>query len=135
MVCEKTPDSTFNFETDGLQLGIDGDWIFAENTTLGGDDGIAVAMMLAILASDDLPHPNLEAVFTTDEETGMYGADGLDTSILEGKLLINADSEEEGVLTVGCAGGARADIGIPVESDWRSVSRPHLVAPGARAHK
>lgn len=114
MVCEKTPDSTFNFETDGLQLGIDGNWIFAENTTLGGDDGIAVAMMLAILASDDLPHPNLEAVFTTDEETGMYGADGLDTSILEGKLLINADSEEEGVLTVGCAGGARADIGIPV---------------------
>ena len=114
MVCEKTPESTFDFERDGLNLGIDGDWIYAENTTLGGDDGIAVAMMLAILDAGDLAHPALEAVFTTDEETGMYGADGLDTSVLEGKLLINADSEEEGVLTVGCAGGARADITLPM---------------------
>ncbi len=114
MVCEKTNDSPICFETDGLQLGIDGDWIYADGTTLGGDDGIAVAMILAILASDDLPHPAIEAVFTTDEETGMYGAAGLDTSILEGKLLINADSEAEGVLTVGCAGGARVDITLPV---------------------
>lgn len=116
MVCEKDPNVTFDFMTDGLRLGIDGDDVYAEGTTLGGDNCIAVAMALAILDSDDLPHPPLEAVFTTDEETGMYGAAALDASILEGKLLINADSEEEGVLTVGCAGGARADIVIPLTS-------------------
>ena len=114
MVCEKDPDVEFDFMTDGLRLGIDGDDVYAEGTTLGGDNCIAVAMALAILDSDDIPHPPLEAVFTTDEETGMYGADALDASILDGKLLINADSEEEGVLTVGCAGGARADIVIPL---------------------
>lgn len=114
MVCEKDPDVEFDFMKDGLRLGIDGDDVYAEGTTLGGDNCIAVAMALAILAADDIPHPPIEAVFTTDEETGMYGAAALDTSVLEGKLLINADSEEEGVLTVGCAGGARADIVIPL---------------------
>ena len=114
MVCEKDPDVEFDFMTDGLRLGIDGDDVYAEGTTLGGDNCIAVAMALAILDADDIPHPPIEAVFTTDEETGMYGAAALDTSVLEGKLLINADSEEEGVLTVGCAGGARADIVIPL---------------------
>lgn len=110
MVCEQEPGRGIDFETEGLRLCREGDWIYADGTTLGGDDGIAVAMVLAILEDDTLPHPPLEAVFTTDEETGMYGAAGLDVSDLHSRILINIDSEEEGVLTVGCAGGARADI-------------------------
>ncbi len=114
MVCEKEPGSPVDFTRDGLELFIDGDWIGARGTTLGGDDGIAVAMGLAILEDDALAHPPLEVLFTTDEETGMDGAVGLDASRLKGRTLINADSEEEGVLTVGCAGGARAELRIPV---------------------
>lgn len=102
------------FETDGLDLFLDGDLIGARGTTLGGDDGIAVAMILAILADDTLPHPALEAVFTTDEEVGMLGADAMDMSGLRGKYLLNLDSEDEGVLTVSCAGGATAEISYPV---------------------
>lgn len=115
MVCEKDADVDFDFLTDGLKLYVDGDYISARGTTLGGDDGIAVAMALAILEDNTLPHPALEVLFTTDEETGMYGADGLDVSLLTGKILINADSEDEGILTVGCAGAARAEITYPVE--------------------
>ena len=114
MVCEKDPQVDFDFTRDGLRLQIEGDWLSAQGTTLGGDDGIAVAMTLAILEDTTLTHPPLEAVFTTDEETGMYGAAGLDTADIAGRLLINVDSEEEGVLTVGCAGGARADVTLPV---------------------
>jgi len=114
MVCEKDPDCPVNFETDGLDLFVEGDWIGARGTTLGGDDGIAVAMALAILEDKTLPHPPIEAVFTTDEETGMYGAEGLDTSVLQGKLLLNADSECEGILTISCAGGARVQIDLPL---------------------
>ena len=101
-------------ETDPLDLVLDGDLIGARGTTLGGDDGIAVAMILAILADDALPHPALEAVFTTDEEVGMLGADAMDMSGLRGKYLLNLDSEDEGVLTVSCAGGATAEISQPV---------------------
>ena len=114
MVCEKTPDSNFNFLKDSLELYIDGDFIRAKNTTLGGDDGIAVAFVLSILEDNSLEHPAIEALFTTDEETGMYGAIGLDGALLKSNTLINIDMEEEGVLTVGCAGGARADITIPI---------------------
>ncbi|MBR0447531.1 MAG: aminoacyl-histidine dipeptidase [Clostridia bacterium] len=114
MVCEKAPDCPIDFTTDGLDVDVDGDWVFAHGTTLGGDDGIAVAMALAILESDDLPHPSLEVLFTVDEETGMYGAEGLDPSDLDGRILINVDSEEQGVLTVSCAGGARAEILLPL---------------------
>lgn len=110
MVCEKLPECDIDFKKDGLSIKTDGEYISANGTTLGGDDGIAVAMALAILDSSDIPHPALEVVFTTDEETGMYGAEGLDTSLLSSKLLINIDSEDEGVLTVGCAGGARAEV-------------------------
>lgn len=115
MVCEKLPRCGMNFETDALRLATDGDYIFAENTTLGGDDGIGVAMILAILADKHAVHPELEAVFTVDEETGMYGAQALDASLLKGRMLINIDSEEMGVLTVGCAGGARADLTLPLK--------------------
>ena len=114
MVCEKAPDCPIDFTTDELDVDVDGDWVFAHGTTLGGDDGIAVAMALAILESDDLPHPPLEVLFTVDEETGMYGAEGLDPSDLDGRILINVDSEEQGVLTVSCAGGARAEILLPL---------------------
>lgn len=112
MVCEKDPEKTFDFSKDGLQLKVEGDILSADGTTLGADDGIAVAMGLALLEEKDLSHPPLEVLFTVDEETGMFGAAGLSTDWLKGKQLINIDSEEEGVLTVGCAGGARADISI-----------------------
>ncbi|MBQ5389732.1 MAG: aminoacyl-histidine dipeptidase, partial [Clostridia bacterium] len=117
MVCEKEPTSPINFMTDGLTLKREGDLVFAEGTTLGGDDGIAIAMALAVLEDTTLAHPPIEALFTTDEETGMYGAEGLDASVLSGKTLLNIDSEEEGILTVSCAGGARAGITIPLSTD------------------
>lgn len=105
MVCEKTADSNHDFTNDGLRLFVDGDLIGAKDTTLGGDDGIAVAYMLAILEDDSIKHPNLECVFTTDEEIGMLGATAFDTSKLKGKYLLNIDSEIEGIMTYGCAGG------------------------------
>lgn len=114
MVCEKAPDCSIDFATDGLDVDTDGDVVFAHGTTLGGDNGIAVAMAFAILESADLAHPPLEVLLTVDEETGMYGAEGFDPSRLQGKMLINTDSEEEGVLTVSCAGGARAELTLPL---------------------
>ena len=110
MVCVQAPGTDHDFEKDPLTLVLDGDWLRAENTTLGGDDGAAVAMMLALLDDDTILHPPIEAVFTVDEEIGLLGAAGLDCSDLEGRMLINLDSEDEGVLTVGCAGGARCDL-------------------------
>ena len=110
MVCEKTAASNIDFLKDGLSLRLNGDFVSADGTTLGGDDGIAVAMALSVLDDNSALHPPLEVLFTTDEETGMYGADGLDASLLNGKILLNIDSEDEGILTVGCAGGARAEI-------------------------
>ncbi len=110
MVCEKDSSSEIDFLKDGLSLRLDGDFVSASGTTLGGDDGIAVAMALSVLDDETLSHPPLEVLLTTDEETGMYGADGLDASLLKGKLLLNIDSEDEGILTAGCAGGARAEI-------------------------
>ncbi|MBP3313405.1 MAG: aminoacyl-histidine dipeptidase [Oscillospiraceae bacterium] len=115
MVAEKTADSTMDFDRDGITLQVDGDWISAKDTTLGADNGIAVAMALAILDDDTLKHPPLEVLLTTDEEVGMLGAADLDASFLQGKLLLNLDSEEEGVFTAGCAGGIRADCRLPVE--------------------
>lgn len=114
MVCEKTADKEIDFLKDGLSLYRDGDFLFADRTTLGGDDGIAVAIILALLCEKDLKHPPLEVVFTTDEETGMDGARALDTSKLNGKTMINLDSEDENTLWVSCAGGARVNTVIPV---------------------
>lgn len=113
MVCEKEPGCDLDFRTDGLQLAVDGDRIYARGTTLGGDDGIAVAYALAVLDADDLVHPPIEAVFTTDEEIGMLGAAAIDLSDLKGRTLLNIDSEEEGILTVSCAGGATCTIAMP----------------------
>ena len=120
MVATKTTDSDHDFENDPLDLFVDGDLIGAKNTTLGGDDGIAVAYAMAILASTDIPHPPIEALFTVDEEIGMGGAHHLDTSVLKGKICLNIDSEIEGVMTVGCAGGYIYDTFIPIE--WSEES-------------
>lgn len=105
MVCQKTSDSAVDFSKDPISIYVDGDFIKAKGTTLGADNGIAVAMVLSILDSDDLSHPPIEAVFTTDEEIGMLGASALDMSKLSAKRMINLDSEEDDVLTVSCAGG------------------------------
>lgn len=114
MVCEKTPESSHDFTRDSLKLKVEGDFISAEHTTLGGDDGIAVAYGLAILEDTALEHPALEVVFTVDEEIGLLGAAALDTSSLKAKYLINLDSEEEGYLWAGCAGGMTAVSELPV---------------------
>ena len=114
MVCEKDEDCPINMDTDGLDVTHDGDYVFARGTTLGGDDGIALAYALAILADKTIAHPPLEVIFTVDEEVGMEGAAGVDLSSLKGRTLINIDSEEEGIFTVSCAGGARGTITLPV---------------------
>lgn len=120
MVCEKRPGSDHDFKNDGLDLYIEDGYVKAKDTTLGGDDGIAVAMALAVLDSDDIPHPPIEAVITVDEEEGMGGAEAIDLSGLKGKKLLNIDSEEEGVLTTGCAGGFRYETSIPVAREEKS---------------
>ncbi len=124
MVCEKNADVDFDFERDGLRLKVDGDDVYAEGTTLGGDDGIALAMCMAILDDDTIRHPRLEVIFTTEEETGMDGARFLDTSDLRGKYMINLDSEEEGAILTSCAGGMGADL---------IFETPHMAAEGIGA--
>ncbi len=115
MVCEKLPESKHDFLKDPVKLLKDGDFIMAYGTTLGGDDGIAAAMALAVLDDDTLCHPMVEVLLTTDEEVGMNGARNFDCSLLKGRRLINIDSEEEGEIIVSCAGGMRIEISLPVE--------------------
>ncbi len=114
MVGDKTADCTLDLEKDGLTLKIEGDYLTADKTTLGGDDGIAIAYALAILDADDIPHPRLEAVFTVSEEVGLLGASAIDLSCCKAKRMLNIDSEAEGVLTAGCAGGRRITSTLPV---------------------
>ena len=115
MVCEKDADCPINMDTEGLDVTHDGEFVFAKGTTLGADNGIAVAYALALLADKTIPHPPLEVIITVDEEIGMLGADAIDLSMLESRTLINLDSEDEGIFTVSCAGGATATISLPVE--------------------
>ena len=105
MVHQKNGDSNFNFDTEGIRMYVDGDWVKADGTTLGADNGIGVATIMAILAASDIAHPAIEALFTIDEETGMSGAKELDPSNLSGTILLNLDTEEDDELTIGCAGG------------------------------
>ena len=105
MVCDKLVDVDFDFHTDAIQTYIDGDWLKAKGTTLGADDGIGCAIEQAILASDDIEHGPIECVFTRDEETGLTGAHGMQAGFMTGKMLINLDSEDEGLIFVSCAGG------------------------------
>ena len=114
MVCEKDADCPIDMAAQGLDIAHDDTAVFAKGTTLGGDDGIAVAMGLALLADPSIPHPPLEIVITTDEEIGLLGANAIDLSQLKGRALINLDSESEGIFTVSCAGGCTAHIALPV---------------------
>ena len=114
MVGDKTADCKLDLEKDAIHPVVDGGYVRAEGTTLGGDDGIAVAYALAVLDAKDIPHPALEVVLTVCEEVGLLGASAMDFSDLESRLLINIDSEEEGVLTAGCAGGRRIECHLPV---------------------
>lgn len=117
MVAVKKPDSKIDMKKEGLTLMVEGDWLFAKDTSLGGDDGIAVAYELALLAAEDLEHPRLECVFTVDEEIGLLGAKAIDVSMCKAKRMINIDSEDEGIFLTGCAGGMRVDCHLPLEKE------------------
>ena len=132
MVCEKTDDSDFDFSCEGLRLNVEDGFLKAEGTTLGGDDGIAVAYMLALMDSDDIPHPPLELVFTVDEEIGMLGAQAFDMSTLSGKKLLNIDSEDEGHLLVSCAGGATATLHFPILRRGAQGDKYRIVVSGLK---
>ena len=105
MVHQKNNDTNFDFLTQGIDMYVDGDWVRAKGTTLGADNGLGVAMIMAILESNDIPHPAIEALFTIDEETGMTGALNLKGGILQGEILLNMDTEEDDEIDIGCAGG------------------------------
>lgn len=130
MVCQKDIDSKICFETDGITLLKDQDYIVADGTTLGADNGIAVAIILAILEDDTLIHPPIEAVFTTDEEIGMLGAIKLDFTLLKGKKMINLDAEETKNVTVSCAGGSDFRMNIPIKREKVSKSLVQLEISG-----
>src|SRR5690606_3531081 len=98
----------FDFDTQGIQMYVDGDWVRAKGTTLGADNGLGVATIMAVLESTDIPHPALEALFTIDEETGMTGAMGLEGGLLQGEILLNLDTDEDDEIGIGCAGGIDA---------------------------
>jgi len=114
MVCEKTPDSSHDFSKDPIRCIREGEWLHADNTTLGADNGIAIALALALVENSEIAHPPLELLFTVEEETGLGGAALLQRGFVNGKILLNLDSEDEGVFTVGCAGGVKSLIQLPV---------------------
>src|SRR5690554_5755100 len=105
MVHQKNSDTIFDFDTQGIEMYVDGDWVKAKGTTLGADNGLGVATIMALLESSDIPHPALEALFTIDEETGMTGAKGLKGGLLKGSILLNLDTEEDDEIDIGCVGG------------------------------
>ena len=117
MVCEKNKDVDFDFDNDAIQTYIDGEWMRAKGTTLGADDGIGVAMQMAILKSDNIEHGPIQCVFTRDEETGLTGAVGMKSGFMEGDYLINLDSEDEGQIYVSCAGGVRTTATYPFPTE------------------
>lgn len=119
MVCEKDDGVDHDFSKDPIKLKVEGDFVKAQGTTLGGDNGIAVAMALAILEAEDIDHPPLEVVITTNEESGMDGAKALDPKLIHGRILINIDSDEEGVVLAGCAGGERNKVSLPIS--WEDI--------------
>lgn len=117
MVCEKNNDVEFDFDNDAIQTYVDGEWLRAKGTTLGADDGIGVAMQMAVLQSNDIEHGPIECLFTRDEETGLTGAEGLESGFMTGKYLINLDSEDEGQIFVSCAGGVRTEARFHFEEE------------------
>ena len=132
MVCQKSADCNIDFLNDGISIYRDGDFLRANGTTLGADNGIAVAMALSILERDDIPHPPIEVVFTTDEEIGMIGAAQLDTSLLKSKKLINIDSEEDDTVTVSCAGGSDFKAELSIKRIIKKSSGVRLVLKGLK---
>jgi dipeptidase D len=120
MVHQKNNDTDFDFDTQGIEMVIDGDWVRAKGTTLGADNGLGVATIMAVLASDSIPHPDLEALFTIDEETGMTGAMELKGGLLKGEILLNLDTEEDDEIGVGCAGG----VDVTASGTYTSVDAP-----------
>ena len=127
MVAEKKTGAAIDMAKDGLSLYRDGDFLRAKDTTLGGDDGVALAYAMAVLDGDVAEHPDFEAVFTSDEEIGLLGAVALSPDAVKGRLLINIDSDEEGIFTVGCAGGVRSDITLPLEYVEASGKKAYCV--------
>ncbi|HZW78265.1 MAG TPA: aminoacyl-histidine dipeptidase [Flavobacteriaceae bacterium] len=120
MVHQKNNETDFDFDTQGIQMFVDGDWVRAKGTTLGADNGLGVATIMAILESTDIPHPAIEALFTIDEETGMTGAKGLKGGLLNGEILLNLDTEEDDEIGVGCAGG----IDVSAAGTYRGTTAP-----------
>lgn len=127
MVHQKNADTDFDFETQGIEMYVDGDWVRARGTTLGADNGLGVATIMAVLASNDIPHPALEGLFTIDEETGMTGAMGLEGGLLQGSILLNLDTEEDDEIGVGCAGGVDVTVTGTYSTD--------AVAEGGQAYQ
>ncbi len=125
MVHQKNADTEFDFETEGIKMKVDDDWVKAEGTTLGADNGMGVAAIMALLESEDIKHPPLEALFTIDEETGMTGAMGLQGGVLQGDILLNLDTEEDDELDIGCAGG----IDITATRRYNGKPVPRAVIP------
>lgn len=125
MVHQKNNDTIFNFDTQGIEMLIDGDWVRAKGTTLGADNGLGVATIMAVLKSNDIPHPAIEALFTIDEETGMTGAMGLKGGLLKGEILLNLDTEEDNEIGVGCAGG----VDVTAQGKYQQVN-PAINAEG-----
>ncbi|MFM7663467.1 MAG: M20/M25/M40 family metallo-hydrolase, partial [Bacteroidota bacterium] len=126
MVHQKNETTVFDFEHEGIKMKVDGDWVMAEGTTLGADNGIGVAAIMALLTSKDIAHPALEAFFTIDEETGMTGAKEMDGSLLQGKILLNLDTEDDDELSIGCAGGIDTNTSYAYEettihSGWQVI--------------
>lgn len=132
MVCEKTEDSSHDFEQEGLELYVEDGFVKAKDTTLGADNGIAMSFACALLDSKDIPHPPLEVIFTVDEEVGMGGANAIDLSCIKGTMLLNIDSEEEGTIIAGCAGGILETVHIPVERKTKSGSVVTMKIRGLR---
>ena len=130
MVAVKKPDCDIDLMTEGLKPMTDGKFVWAQGTSLGGDDGIAVAYALAILEADDIKHPALEVIITTDEEIGMDGAIALDTSDIKGRRMLNIDSEAEGELLVSCAGGMRVNCHLPIKKENKTGLRYRLTIDG-----
>lgn len=132
MVCEKVEGSNHDFENDPLELYVEDGYVKARGTTLGGDDGIAIAYAFALLDSDDIPHPPLEVIVTTDEEIGMGGANALDMSQIKGNIFLNIDGEEEGIILAGCAGGVLETLKIPAQREEKSGSVMTIKVRGLR---
>ncbi|MEA1785090.1 aminoacyl-histidine dipeptidase [Arenibacter sp. GZD96] len=123
MVHQKNKDSDFDFDTQGIPMYVDGDWVKAKETTLGADNGLGVAAIMALLESTTIPHPPLEALFTVDEETGMTGAMGLQPDLLKGEILLNLDTEEDDEIAIGCAGG----IDVTATKEYNEKDLPRAV--------